>query len=240
MRTKQGSYTPDAGERPHSDTGPVKPHVSFVAVTMPIVMLFLGVLFFVVSATAGPWYFGSSEVTTGTIVSSPTSHPDVTYTVDGVSYTLHTRDNNPGWTLGEQIGIAYNPRNPAQAGTTGDRLIVIVFAAFGTACLLAGLVWGAVSLHRRHRARSAAAYGQRVEAAVTAVSQNTAVHMGAKVMTKVTCQWTGPDRVEHTFHSEGKFLPLGTTLATLPVTTLPVYVDPDEPTRYYVDDSALA
>jgi len=217
----------------------VRPHVNLVAVVLPIVLIGMGLLFGVISALLSPWYLGSPGLTTGTIVSSPTHHAAIEYTVDGATHTLQTQDNNPNWTLGQSVDIAYNPRNPAQASTTTDRVMGLVYGGVAAVCLLAGLVWGAFSLRRWQRERAVIRSGQSVEAAITAVTQQASVHQGNKIMTRVTCVWTTPDRVEHTARSQGRFMPRGTTLADLPVTTMTVYYDPDDPAKYYVDDEVL-
>ena len=85
-------------------------------------------------------YIGFSKTTTGTILSSPTSHPVVSYTVDGTDYTVTTTQNNPSWEVGDSVTISYNPRNPAQAGTAGARIIAVVFRLVTIPLVIAGAV----------------------------------------------------------------------------------------------------
>jgi len=108
--------------------------------TVPVSLIVLGIIVFASSALLGPMYIGFSQTTTGTILSSPTSHPVVLYTVDGTDYTVTTTSNNPSWKVGDSVTIAYNPKNPAQAGTSGARLAAVIFRFFAFPLFIAGVI----------------------------------------------------------------------------------------------------
>jgi len=217
----------------------VKPHWWGVFV-LPGTLIFLAVLTFVVAVVISPPYIGGSQTTTATILSSPNYHPVVSYTVDGMDYTVKTMTNMPSWQLGQEIDIAYNPRNPAQASTTGARTSSVVFGWFALAFVIAGVATGIPAVRRRQGTLWAIDHGERVEARITGVTQTTTHVFPTRNLTRLTCQWTSPDEVTHTFRTLGRTLTGTLTIKDVPIRTLPVYIDPANPdARYYVDDSYL-
>ena len=119
--------------------------------TVPVSLIVVGVIIFAASALLGPMYIGFSQTTTGTILSSPTSHPVVSYTVDGTDYTVTTTQNNPSWEVGDSVTIAYNPKNPAQAGTSGARLFAVIFRFISLPLFVAGIIGMVVAGRQRRK-----------------------------------------------------------------------------------------
>jgi len=119
--------------------------------TVPVSLIIVGVIIFASSALLGPMYIGFSQTTTGTILSSPTAHPVVSYTVDGVDYTVTTTENNASWKVGDNVTVAYNPKNPAQAGTTTTRLIAVIFRFVALPLFLAGIIGMVVAGRQRRK-----------------------------------------------------------------------------------------
>ena len=218
----------------------VKPHWWGVFV-LPGTFILVAVIFFVTAVVISPPYIGASQTTTGTILSSPNYHPVVSYTVDGREYTVTTKTNMPTWSLGQQIAIRYNPRNPAQASTTSARTSSVIFGWVGLGLVAAGIATGIPAVRRRQDTLWAIAHGERVEARITGVTQTTTHVFPTRNLTRLTCQWTSPDEVTHTFRTLGRTLTGTLTIRDVPIRTLPVYIDPANPDpRYYVDDSYLA
>lgn len=218
---------------------PVRVRINLVGVILPIVLVSVALLFALVAATLDGWHFGPVSATTGTIESSPTHHAVIVYSVDGVNYRLQTSDNNPSWRIGQTVDIVYDPRHPARASTSMDRVTGLSLAGAASVAGVAGLAWAAGTAWRWRRDRDVVRRGQVVVATITSVTQQPTVHLGNKIMTRLTCQWTTPDRVDHSASSVGRFMARGTTLADLPVTAVPVYYDPDNPSRCYVDDAVM-
>ena len=220
--------------------GNVKPRF-WGAFILPVTLLILAVLCFVCSLVISPLYIGGSATTTGTILSSPNYHPVVSYTVDGTEYTVKTMTNMPSWQLGQEITITYNPRNPAQASTTGARTSSVVFGFVALACAAGVVATGIPALRKRNGTVWAIAHGHRIEARITGVTQTTIHFAPMRYLTRLTCEWTSPDGLTHTFRTLGRTLPYMYRFEDVPITTLPVYIDPENPeARYYVDDSVLS
>ena len=183
----------------------VKPRTSPVLGIVSGVLLLVAVLFFILWICLFPVYVGPSGTTTGTIVDSPTSHPVISYTVDGTQYTMKSETNMPSWTLGQEITVMYNPRNPAQANdyvghgfVVSDQFIVLAFT-------LATIGTGIGAYRKLQEARWPVAHGERIEATITGVTR-TYLHQGpegATVLGRVTCEWTSPNGVTHQFRTAG-------------------------------------
>lgn len=218
----------------------VRPRISWLPFTAPAVFIFFAIVFFVSSVVIAPFYIGESGTTTATILSSPNYHPVVSYTVDGVNYTATTTQNNPLWAIGDQIGIAYNPKNPDQASTTGGRTMAVIFALIALAMAVAAVATGVPAVRKRHGMNWVLGHGQKVEADITQVIQKMVHVAPTRYLTRIVCEWTSPNHVTHTFRSNGRRLSQEFSIADLPMTTIPVYIDPGQPdTRYYVDDAML-
>lgn len=229
------------GDKPRGTrTGGGGLRLSPMAATWAAALAFMKVLFIVTGALLGPLYIGRSGVTTGTIVSSPNFHPQISFQVDGQTYTITTTENNPSWQIGQEVKVSYNPRNPQQATTGLSRAVAIIFVGVGVSCLVGALLLIGFGLRRQHTGRWLIDHGQRVDATITGVIQSPLSQVGTQLQTSLNCQWTSPDRVVHTFRSTGRLRERGYQLSHLPSDTVPVYVDPARPdSRYHVDDAAL-
>jgi len=222
--------------------GSVKPRTSPVSWIISGVLLIVAVLFFVLWVCLAPVYVGASGTTTGTIVSSPTSHPVISYAVDGTQYQLKSLTNMPSWTLGQEVTVMYNPRNPAQANDYVGHGFALAEQFLALAFAVAAIGTGIGAYRKLEEARWPVEHGERVEAKITDVTR-TYLHQGPKgatVLGRVTCEWTSPDGTTHQFRTAGRKVPENFSLNDVPVTTLPVYIDPSRPEkRYFVDDSEL-
>ena len=241
------SLNPGSRGRPPSWYGapPARPKLGFVhCVTAPI-LVGLGAFFWasiaIVYAVMGnTLYLGFSEHATGTIIDTPTDYPRIRFTVGGQTYTFVSGMNDTGWSLGQDVAVAYNPRAPWQAETVGARWIAVVFVAVAAVLIGLGLIFAARAWQVYRRQRRVIDGGTCVEGRITAVTQNPNAHTPTRWLTKLTLTLDVPGGGTQTVRSTGHLRRKGWTLADLPITTLPVYVDWDRPDKcYYVDDSAL-
>ena len=230
---------------PRQRRGPnVRLRVSFMGWFMPLMPVIIGAVLLVTGWRIGPIYLGTSLTTTGTVTATGSSYTDVSFSVDAVVYSVRTTEHGVHG-IGETVKVVYNPKNPNQATIDGGRAVALVFAAIGAGLIAASLITVAVvlavTISRLRKQRRVVAAGWCVDAPIAGVQQNDSVHMGSDVATVVICRWVGPDGVPHEYRSPSRFLPCGLSGAGLPVKTLPVYIDPDNPDQpYYVDDSALS
>lgn len=117
----------------------------------PASLIFFALLFFGLSFLIAPLYFGSPGTTTGTIMSFSGDHPVVSYTVDGVDYSVTTGSHDPSWKVGDNLTIVYNPHNPAQASTPGGRTVAVVFRLLTLPMALAGITTGIIAVRLTSR-----------------------------------------------------------------------------------------
>ena len=202
--------------------------------------LFWALIAIVYAVMGNTLYLGFSSHTTGTIIDSPTDYPTIRFDVGGQTYTFVTGMHGMPWTLGQDIAVAYNPRAPWQAETVQGRWVGVVFVAVAAVLIGLGLIFAARAWQVHRRQRRVVEEGQCVEGRITAVTQNPGAHTPTRWLTHLTLTLDTPGGGRRTVRSTGHLRRKGLTLADLPVTTLPVYIDWDRPDKYYyVDDSTV-
>ncbi|MDR2975103.1 MAG: DUF3592 domain-containing protein [Propionibacteriaceae bacterium] len=80
-------------------------------------------------------------------------------------------------------------------------------------------------------------HGQVVQATITSVTQFPGKH--DKYLTTIHCSWTAPDGATHSFRSATRLCLGKISISNPPNQTAAVWVDPAQPTNYWVDDSTL-
>jgi len=216
---------------------PPKPRIG-LGTKMSLLLIPVLALSFLGSAWIIGGYFGPSAKTTGEVVSLNGSRPTVRYTVDGETYQVVTSEHGPQFSVGQQVLMCYNPRNPVQAQTCGSRVVATVFAVVGFPMLP---VWVALipwSIYKRGRMAWVIGQGHVVTATITGSRRLSIVHWGRTVLWRILCTWTDPATGKtHVFSSQyvwSKTDPVQ-VLVRHGATSVPVYTDPAKPGKnYYV------
>ena len=218
-----------------------KPTVSVNLLTRlaAVVVLLVGLLLLGSSAVISPLYLGAKTVD-AVVVGSPSNHAQVSFEVDGQTYTVTTTTNQPSWQIGQSVQVAYNPRNPAQASTIGGRLTTVVYFVVGVVIVVGSLLFVALGMVKQARRKKVIATGQTVQAVIDKVTRDFWVHYGARSLTRVHCTWVSAGGVPHHFTSAGQFVVNSAPLDRFTGRPVPVLIDPDNPAKgYWVDDSVL-
>ena len=163
--------------------------------------------------------------------------PVVEYTVDGKKYTdtlsLSSSDMHPGGL----ITIYYqndNPENIRAIETEGFLIGIFLFIGL----VFASISWIIASVRRKHRRniRQLLANGLKVDAEITDIQENLNKRMGKHHPIIVHCRYLSPDGRLYLFHSHSVWC---RSHEVDMKKKIPVYVDRQNPARYFVDVDAV-
>lgn len=174
--------------------------------------------------------------------SSSTWAPVVIFaTPDGREHRFvsSTSSNPPAYDRGEQVDVLY------QAGTPESGIINGWFSLWGGISIIGGLgllfvaVGIAVTLVRRSgvKRKRLMKTGRRIEALFQSVQQNHSLSVNGRHPFQVVCQWLDPQTSQlHVFTSENLWYDPSEFINDK---RFPVYLQPGDARRYYVDISSL-
>jgi hypothetical protein len=228
---------------------------STVSITFSI-FLAVGLLLLVISGII--WYnkkkFETKSVkTTGTVIdliakssssgSQPTYSPVINYLdAYGVKHRYIARysSNPPEYKIGERVTIYYDLKNPdnANAAGWGEYLGVIIAGGLGLVfSLLGGIYFGISTLRRRRNGRLKQS-GQLIRADVVAVDVNNAISVNRRHPWFIRCDWKDPLTGKKNSFKSG-FIWTDPTPLIDTHKKIDVYLDPNNPRKYYVDITAF-
>jgi hypothetical protein len=197
-------------------------------------------------------FVGAAVSAQGTVVdlvavrsSDGTTYRPVVRFQDGdgrtVEFSSSTSSNPPRYSRGEQLTVLYKPGDPHEAEIDGW------FSLWGGPTIVAGLgslfflVGGGIIFAERARLRreeALRASGLRIDTDFQSVELNTSLRVNGRHPFRVLTQWQNPSTSEiHVFRSSNlwfdpeKYLPADKRI--------PVYIEPGNPRRYFVDLSFL-
>lgn len=164
------------------------------------------------------------------------------FTPDGnlVEFQSSTGSNPPAYSTGELVEVLYRPEAPERARINsfsslwGATLVVggigLAFFLTGFSIILAG------SLGKR-KANYLLQHGTPINSQFQGVEQNTAISMNGRHPYRVLAQWQNPATSEvHVFRSRNLWFDPTSYLQDNAIT---VYLDKDNPKKYYMDLSFL-
>ncbi|MDR2974343.1 MAG: DUF3592 domain-containing protein [Propionibacteriaceae bacterium] len=191
-----------------------------------------------------PWSPDSErETTTATIVDFGASNTVVEYWVDGVRQTARLTESFSGDAIGDTIEVSYDPDDPAKPQSSrGLILIASVMGGIGGTFFLIGLSLLVGGSHRRRRAARLLNEGRQLTGDILGVERNMSVSINNIHPWRILCATYLPGSEEALVsHSPDWMIDPTPIIQAHHITTLPVYVDGDNPhaTTAYVDDSAL-
>ena len=174
---------------------------------------------------------------------STTYTPVVTFTTlegEKIEFTSSTSSNPPAYSQGEHVDIFYKPSAPQDAKLSG------YFSLWGGATILGGLgsvffmIGGGIMLAGVLKSRKdeyLKTQGVRITTGFQGVEQNTSLTVNGRHPFRVLCQWQHPVTSEiHVFESDNLWFDPSSYIK---VTHITVFIEKDNPKKYYVDLSFL-
>ncbi|ASK35373.1 hypothetical protein CEK62_13770 [Alcanivorax sp. N3-2A] len=159
---------------------------------------------------------------------------------NSVRFVPNMSSNPPAYSVGEGVRVLYAPGHSEQARLNG------FFSLWGASSITGGLgvllvlVGAGLVLWPRWKAREVAwlkRNGQRIAARAAGVELDRSLSINGRHPYRIVCQWSDPASGEpYRFTSEALWFDPSGMLGEAP---LAVWIDPQEPRRYYVDLSFL-
>lgn len=157
-----------------------------------------------------------------------------------IEFTSSSGSNPPSYSVGERVTVLYRASEPNRASIDGFFSLwggPVIVGALGTVFLLVGgsmIVWIAAKQRRDEYLRSS---GKPIETEFQAVDLNRAFNVNGRHPFRVTTQWLNPATNEvHLFHSNNLWFDPTQYLSGKRII---VYIEPNNPKRYYMDVSFL-
>ena len=196
-------------------------------------------------------FLGDAASAEGTVVDlersrssdSTTYRPVVRFTTaDGrpVEMVSSVGSNPPSYSVGERVGVLYNPELPEDAKLAGFFslwFLPLLFTGLGAVFASIGL---GVSLSAKVKARRAAFLQQQgtpIQTTFQAVERNTSLKVNGRHPFRIVSQWRNPGTGEvHVFESDNLWFDPSDYVTGRHVT---VYIERDDPGKYHMDLSFL-
>jgi len=159
-------------------------------------------------------------------------------TADGetIEFRSDTASDPPSYAKGERVGVLYRPLAPRDARIDDFESLwasAVFFGATGTIVFGSGIVWIAWSIALARKAADLKRRGKRLATTVLRVDMNANVTVQGLHPYCVSTQWRDPaTSAVRTFQSDYVWVDPSPYLEGRTVT---VFVDPHDPSRYYVD-----
>lgn len=162
----------------------------------------------------------------------------ISYSVNGHTYTKAINAYSPKMSRGDMITVNYSPDSPDNPRYIGKSALTEILTAFtGATIICLGVV--ATHLHRRAGQRKTRLMetGKRIEAVITDIKQDMNRSMKGMHPIIISCRYISPDGRLYLFRSAPAWHHSYEINLRLKV---PVYIDRDNPSHYYVDVESVA
>ena len=224
----------------------LKKKVNLFGIIFPLVFGLVGAIFTVIGIVIyinGKQFFKTALPAEAVISDFKSGSDDsstaiVTFrTQEGKELSAPLDYYSSGMKYGDRMTVYYSPQNPLKIKTRGGHLFgSICFAVIGVVFLCIFFVFIGWKVRAGRKKDYLKRNGTLVQADITDVYENMQVTMNDRHPFRISCEYKAPDGKVYTFHSgdlwyESHELPHEGKL--------PVYVDPRDYSRYYVDTSVL-
>jgi len=172
----------------------------------------------------------------GTIMKAPVIS---FHSKDGQEYTYQSKSySSPStYSIGEKVPMYYEPTNPNNA-QTGDMPFSITLAIIGGINLLVVLILYLVNLYIDRSQKLLRETGKKIKADIVSVKYNTSFSVGGKNPMIIECQWlTNHNNTVHVFKSINLWFDPSPYFGERK--QLDVYINPNNPKKYFMDVSFL-
>lgn len=159
----------------------------------------------------------------------------VKYTVDGTEYNKQLNVYSIDMTVGKEIVIYYNPASPTVIQTSGQDSIGLIFAGIGLLTFVIGSIMMIIKIKRITNKKRLLTNGKRVDATIEEVVYNTAYSVNHRSPYFITCKLIDSVTGEtYLIKSENIWYNPQSVIDERKITTLPVYIDINNPKIYYI------
>lgn len=194
-------------------------------------------------------FMNSAESTYATITRIVTSydsdgdadhHVEVRFEVDGKQYRGTLNEWNSKMYEGGETKIYYNPNNPNNFKGNGLSYVGYIIIIMGLVFSLVGIIPLIISIKRRSNFKKLKSHGKKIDAKIDSIDINTSYTVNGRNPYKINCSYTDPyTNKMYFFESENIWFNAEIIIANNNILTLPVYMDSNNSSKYYVDIEIL-
>lgn len=165
----------------------------------------------------------------------------VSYTVDGKEYEIVLRTFRMGYHVGKQIKIYYDKDDPSHIGVDGENIFSSAFLLmFGLVFTSCGVSLLAKSTVGAWFSSLLARSGTKVDAEYAGVRYIREIGINGREPCVIQAKAFDPETMQQrVFSSEWFMTDPDALIRQAGITSFPVYINPRNPKRYYMDVSAV-
>jgi len=174
---------------------------------------------------------------------STTYAPTIRFTTNNgtmIEFTSSTSSNPPSYSRGEQVAVFYLPEQPDEAKINGFFSLwgaAVIVAGIGTVFFLVGFGMIFYGIRKQRKKEHLLQRGTRINTDFQSVNRNTSIKVNGRSPFVISSQWLNPRTNElHIFESESIWFDPEDHIKGESVM---VYIDPNDPSDYYMDISFL-
>ncbi|HOM02353.1 MAG TPA: DUF3592 domain-containing protein [Acetivibrio sp.] len=159
----------------------------------------------------------------------------IKYFVEGEEYYDTLGYYSSGMREGKEITVYYDPDNPENVQSTGSMISDIVLVVIGLIFTAIGVSFIISQVNKSRLRERLMATGQLVYADINEVILNKNYTVNGKHPYIITCSWKDPyTGLFYFFNSDNIWFDPEPIIKENGITTLPVYIDPENPKKYFV------
>ncbi len=226
--------------------------VNFTEWLISIVLMILGVVFIIIgiSVMMSSVEFKKTAVQNTAIISNIESSRDsegdldydvsVNYVVKGEIYTSKLNFYSSDMVAGKEIEIYYDPASPENIRSGRDIAFEWVIPIFGSVIFVIGFIFAVMKLRKKDLEKKLLESGRRIDATVEEIEFNTSYSVYHKNPYVINCKWADSATDEtYLIRSESIWYDPKPIIESEKLTTVPVYMDMNNPKEYYVSVGEL-
>ena len=190
-------------------------------------------------------FLETAESTNAEITDIATSHDSdgdvhhsvfVKFEVDGETYEGQLGQYDSGMYVGKEVTVYYNPDNPHNFKGSNSGFVGYFMIIFASIFFLIGIIPLFLSGKKSKKNNAIKQTGTLINAEIDNVFLDTSYRVNGRCGYKLTAHATLPnsDKI-YTFESNRTWSNIKAAIETHSITTVPVYVDLNDTTQYYVD-----
>lgn len=164
----------------------------------------------------------------------------VQYEVNGRTMEARLDSYDSSMYEGDEVAIFYDPQNPSNISATSQQIANWILLGMGVIFTLIGGGLTITKLKGKSKKESLMQNGECVGAEINEVQLNRGYRVNGRSPFVIICRWRDPQSGEYyLFGSENLWYDPRPILAEKQLTTLPVYLDPQNYKRYYVSTEEI-
>lgn len=167
-------------------------------------------------------------------------HVEVRFEVNGKQYRGVLSEWNSKMYEGGLTKVYYNKNNPNDFRGSGLGYIGYIIMGLGFVFSLVGIIPLIILKKRKNSFKRLKSTGKRVDAKIDSIDINISYTINGRNPYRINCSYTDPYTNKiYFFKSENIWFNVEVVVANNNIITLPVYMDQNNPSKYYVDIEGL-